>query len=50
MNSGNIDPWSGDDVPVAPGLGEIVGDTPSAHTAARDHLHDELSKRESTTR
>ena len=34
MNSGNTDPWSGDDVPVAPGLGEIVWDTPSAHAAA----------------
>lgn len=34
MNSGDTDPWSGDDVPVAPGLGDIVWDTPSAIDAA----------------
>ena len=30
MNSGDTDPWSGDEVPVASGLGEIVWETPSS--------------------
>lgn len=36
MNVGDTDPWSGDGVPVAPGLGEIVWETPADRSGELD--------------